>query len=160
MTRAIITLSAVAAALLLAQTMGATAGEFDDSCAMGLASGQKVKTDCSVNWTGADGKVYCFSSDSSKQAFLKDPDGNLKRAQDFVAKKVAMVAHGSKEFTDTDVEARVEEVLAERSKDGSFAFHDPRTNADLNLIFCGIDEPTGPVTYRPSWPNARPATAP
>jgi YHS domain-containing protein len=135
MTRAIITLSAVAAALLLAQTMGATAGEFDDSCAMGLASGQKVKTDCSVNWTGADGKVYCFSSDSSKQAFLKDPDGNLKRAQDFVAKKVAMVAHGSKEFTDTDVEARVEEVLAERSKDGSFAFHDPRTNADLNLIF-------------------------
>jgi len=25
-------------------------GEFDDSCAMGLASGQVVKTDCSVNW--------------------------------------------------------------------------------------------------------------
>ena len=77
MTRAIITLSAVAAALLLAQTMGAAAGEFDDSCAMGLASGQKVKTDCSVNWTNADGKVYCFSSESSKEAFLKNPDGNL-----------------------------------------------------------------------------------
>jgi hypothetical protein len=32
-------------------------GEFDDSCAMGLASGQLVKTDCSVNWTASDGKV-------------------------------------------------------------------------------------------------------
>ena len=28
-------------------------GEFNDSCAMGLASGQVVKTDCSVNWTDA-----------------------------------------------------------------------------------------------------------
>jgi hypothetical protein len=26
-------------------------GEFDDSCAMGLASGQLVKTDCSVPWS-------------------------------------------------------------------------------------------------------------
>jgi hypothetical protein len=26
-------------------------GEFDNSCTMGLASGQVVKTDCSINWT-------------------------------------------------------------------------------------------------------------
>ena len=37
-------------------------GEFDDQCTMGLASGQTVKTDCSVNWTDTDGDVYCFSS--------------------------------------------------------------------------------------------------
>lgn len=136
MTRAIITLSAVAGALFLAQAMGAAAGEFDDSCTMGLASGQMVKTDCSVSWTSADSKVYCFSSESSKQAFLKDSDGNLKRAQDFVAKKkMAAMTHGAKEFTDTDVEARVKEVLAERSKDGNFVFHDPRLNTDLNLVF-------------------------
>ncbi|MGA8688762.1 MAG: hypothetical protein WB662_02335, partial [Methyloceanibacter sp.] len=42
-------------------------GEFDNSCAMGLASGQVVKTDCSVNWTAEDGKVYCFSSEASKE---------------------------------------------------------------------------------------------
>ena len=48
-------------------------GEFDDSCAMGLASGQVVKTDCSVNWTAPDGKVYCFSTEASKEAFPQEP---------------------------------------------------------------------------------------
>ena len=52
-------------------------GEFDNSCAMGLASGQLVKTDCSVNWTAPDGKIYCFSTERSKLAFLKDPDENI-----------------------------------------------------------------------------------
>ena len=84
MTRAPI-LSAVAAALLLglaaagpgaaedaatpATTPSATPapvkGEFDNSCAMGLTEGQTIKTDCSVNWTAPDGKVYCFSSEKS-----------------------------------------------------------------------------------------------
>ena len=53
-------------------------GEFDNSCAMGLASGQLVKTDCSVNWTAPDGKIYCFSTERSKLAFLKDPDENIR----------------------------------------------------------------------------------
>ena len=59
-------------------------GEFDDQCTMGLASGQTVKTDCSVNWTDTDGHVYCFSSDASKEAFLKDPAGNIQKAKDFL----------------------------------------------------------------------------
>src|SRR6476659_3310301 len=42
-------------------------GEFDNSCTMGLASGQVVKTDCSINWTAPDGKVYCFSREASKE---------------------------------------------------------------------------------------------
>ena len=46
-------------------------GEFDDSSAMDLASGQVVKTDCSVNWTAPDGKIYCFSTEASKATFLK-----------------------------------------------------------------------------------------
>ena len=62
----------------------ATHGEFDDSCTMGLAAGQTAKTDCSVNWTGEDGKVYCFSSETSKAAFLKSPADNLQKARDFV----------------------------------------------------------------------------
>ena len=60
-------------------------GEFDDSCAMGLASGQVVKTDCSVNWTAPDGKVYCFSTEASKEAFLKSPDENIQKAKEFFA---------------------------------------------------------------------------
>ena len=108
-------------------------GEFDDQCAMGLASGQTVKTDCSVNWTDEDGHVYCFSSDASKEAFLKDPAGNIKKAKEFLASKQAAAAAGAKEFTEEDVNKRVAEVVAERSKDGAFVFHDPKLDADLNL---------------------------
>jgi hypothetical protein len=55
-------------------------GEFDNSCAMGLASGQVVKTDCSVNWTGPDGKVYCFSTAESKATFsaCRSPGGGFR----------------------------------------------------------------------------------
>ncbi|HKA65871.1 MAG TPA: hypothetical protein VKD00_09185, partial [Methyloceanibacter sp.] len=61
----------------------ATPGEFDNSCAMGLAEGHTIKTDCSVNWAAPDGKVYCFSSDKSKETFLKNAEANIKKAQDF-----------------------------------------------------------------------------
>ena len=123
-------------------------GEFDDSCAMGLASGQVVKTDCSVNWAGSDGKVYCFSTEASKEAFLKSPDENIQKAKEFLlathlaedntAAPAAPTASGqkpSKAFTEEDVNKRVAEVIAERSKDGAFVFHDPKLDADLNLVF-------------------------
>ena len=113
----------------------AAEGEFDDQCTMGLASGQEVKTDCSVSWTDEDGHVYCFSSDSSKAAFLKDPGGNLKKARDFLASKSAAKAAGAKEFGEEDVNARVAEVIAERSKDGVFVYRDTKLDTDLNLVF-------------------------
>src|SRR5262245_21442859 len=111
--------AALAALFALTLTIPAAAGEFDDQCAMGLASGQTVKTDCSVNWTDQDGHVYCFSSETSKEAFLKDPAGNIKKAQEFLASKTVAKASGAKEFTEADVNKRVEEVVAERSKDGA-----------------------------------------
>jgi YHS domain-containing protein len=110
-------------------------GEFDNSCAMGLAEGQMVKTDCSVNWTDADGHIYCFSSEDSKAAFRKDPAGNLQKAREFLSTKQASAAKGTKEFTEEDVNKRVQEVITERSKDGAFVFHDPKLDADLNLQF-------------------------
>ena len=110
-------------------------GEFDDSCAMGLADGQMVNTDCSVNWTDEDGKVYCFSSENSKAAFLKDPKGNIAKAKKFLEEQEAKAASGAKVFKEADVNARVEEVVAERSKDGAFVFHDPKLDEDLNLVF-------------------------
>ena len=93
-------------------------GEFNDSCAMGLASGQVVKTDCSVNWTAPDGKVYCFSTEASKAAFLKSPDENIQKAKEFFVAQgnTAPSASGqsaegaakpSKEFTEEDVDKRV-----------------------------------------------------
>jgi YHS domain-containing protein len=114
-------------------------GEFDDSCAMGLASGQTIHTDCSVNWINPDdGKVYCFSSESSKAAFLKDPKGNIQRAREFLESQQAKVETGAKTFTERDVDKRVNEVITDRSKDGVFVFHDPKLDADLNLVFDDI----------------------
>jgi hypothetical protein len=110
-------------------------GEFDNMCTEGLASGQLAKTDCSVNWKDSDGRIYCFSSEDSKAAFLKDPSGNLQKAREFFATKQAATTKGSKEFGEDDVNRRVEEVIAERSKDGAFVFHDPKLDADLNLQF-------------------------
>lgn len=114
---------------------GDTDAEFDESCAMGLADGQMVKTDCSVSWTDEDGKVYCFSSENSKSAFLKDPKGNIAKAKMFLDEQEAKAASGQKVFTDKDVNARVEEVIKERSDGGAFVFHDPKLNTDLNLKF-------------------------
>ena len=97
----------------------AAKSQFDDSCAMGLASGQLVKTNCSVNWTAPDGKVYCFSSEESKTAFLKNPDENIQKAKEFLlathlaedntAAPAAPAASGqkpSKAFTEEEVDKK------------------------------------------------------
>jgi YHS domain-containing protein len=131
-------------------TAATVKGEFDNNSTMDLASGQTVKTDCSLNWTDADGHVYCFSSEDSRTAFLKDPDTNIQKAKEFfLAKDLANdnaaapaaaapsggAAKMSKTFTEEDVNKRVDEVIAERTKDGAFVFHDPKLDADLNLNF-------------------------
>jgi YHS domain-containing protein len=153
--------TAVAAALCFAASAPATAGdqpptsappakgEFDNSSAMDLASGQLVKTDCSVNWTAPDGKIYCFSTEGSKEAFLKNPDENSQKAREFFLAKdqsaqaappagetAAPAAKGpAKEFTEDDVNAAVKKTVDARSKDGVFVFHDPKLDQDLNLLY-------------------------
>lgn len=44
-------------------------------------------------------------------------------------------ATGGKDFREEDVVAALKAVIAERSKDGAFVFHDPKTDADLKLAF-------------------------
>jgi YHS domain-containing protein len=88
MTR-VLSMSALAAALMLAAGAAlAGTGEFDGLCAEGLALGQHVKTDCSINET-IDGKTYCFGNETAKTLFMKDPKGNLAKAQEFYASKKA-----------------------------------------------------------------------
>src|SRR5262252_6403434 len=110
-------------------------GEFDNSCTFGLTTGQVVKTDCSINWTAPDGKIYCFSRESSKEAFLKNPAENIQKAREFfVAKGLAKdtasaaasppataapaaatpaVAGPTKDFTEDDVNAAVKRAVDE-----------------------------------------------
>ena len=87
MTRGYIT-SAFAGVLLLGLTTAALAvtGEFDNMCTQGLVSGKDIKTDCSVNAV-VEGKTYCFGNEAAKTEFMKDPKGNLAKAQSYYSSK-------------------------------------------------------------------------
>jgi YHS domain-containing protein len=83
-----IIVSAVAGAVLVGMSTVALAvtGEYDNMCTMGLAVGKDVPTDCSVN-AQIGGKTYCFGNEEAKAAFMKDPEGNLAKAQAYYATK-------------------------------------------------------------------------
>ena len=87
MKRAYVT-SAIAGAVLLGMSSAALAlsGEYNNMCAMGLALGKDVATDCTINGQ-IGGKTYCFGSEEAKTEFMKDPQGNLAKAQDYFSKK-------------------------------------------------------------------------
>jgi YHS domain-containing protein len=78
------TTSALAGALMfgLATAAHAATGQFDNMCSWGLANHKDVQTKCSVNAT-IKGKTYCFSSEDAKNQFMKDPSGNLAKAESF-----------------------------------------------------------------------------
>jgi YHS domain-containing protein len=75
----------VAGLILSLASFAAVAGEtaFQGTCAYGLSEfGVAVKTDCKINWQDPkSGRTYCFSEEQAKQAFLKDPAGNLRKAE-------------------------------------------------------------------------------
>ncbi|HUX74712.1 MAG TPA: hypothetical protein VMV25_12575 [Steroidobacteraceae bacterium] len=57
-------------------------GEFDDFDPLGIAAGARIKADCSLNWTNPDdGKLYCFSSGTSLEVFLEEPQVYIERAR-------------------------------------------------------------------------------
>jgi YHS domain-containing protein len=64
----------------------AATGEYDNMCTMGLAVGKEVKTDCSIN-AQIGGRTYCFGNEEAKATFMKDPEGNLAKAQGYMSKK-------------------------------------------------------------------------
>jgi YHS domain-containing protein len=80
--------SALAGAILLGMSTAALAvtGEYNNMCTMGLALGKDVATDCSVN-AQIGGKTYCFGSEQAKADFMKDPEGNLAKAQAYYKAK-------------------------------------------------------------------------
>lgn len=130
-------LAALPAAGLPARAQDASAaisGEFANSCAMGLARGEQIDTDCSINWKAANGKVYCFGSDASRSAFLEDPETNVRKAAEFYA-GFKQATRSDRQFTEAEVTAAVEAAIAERTKDGTFVFYDPKLGRDLRLVF-------------------------
>jgi hypothetical protein len=86
-----ITVLVLAAGLLFTSAFAAEQDpQFAGSCAWGLAEfGVVVRTDCSVNWIDPKTKkTYCFSSEESLQSFLKNPDQNLRKAEQKAAQLI------------------------------------------------------------------------
>ena len=83
--------SAVASALLLGLATAAMAatGEFNNMCTEGLSLGKDIATDCSIN-AQLQGKTYCFGSKDAMAEFMKDPTGNLAKAQTYYSSKHPM----------------------------------------------------------------------
>ncbi|MCS3902944.1 hypothetical protein J2T55_000952 [Methylohalomonas lacus] len=54
--------------------------EFGGRCTMGVAMGTEVETDCSVNWVGPNGNLYCFGNEQAKKDFLENEQENLDKA--------------------------------------------------------------------------------
>ena len=75
--------AAFAGAVLFATA--ALAGEYNNLCTMGLATGKKIQTDCSIS-SQLEGKTYCFGSAEAMAEFMKDPKGNLAKADEFFKK--------------------------------------------------------------------------
>ena len=83
--------SAFAGALLLGLATAAMAatGEFGNMCTEGLSLGKDIATDCAIN-AQLNGKTYCFGSKDAMTEFMKDPTGNLAKAQAYYSSKHPM----------------------------------------------------------------------
>ena len=116
--------------------------QFGGQCVEGLASGRHVMTNCAITWTDKDGKVYCFSSDGAKKAFLENPSANLQKARDFIAaSSVDSTEKAMQDFDSGDAETLVKGLIesATKANNGTFPYEDPLNGTQLKLIYDGID---------------------
>lgn len=116
--------------------------QFGGQCTEGLAEGRHVMTDCAINWTDKDGKVYCFSGEAEKKSFLENPTGNLQRAREFIAaSSVESTEKAMQYFTGGDAETLVKELIGAKTKanNGVFPLDDPLNGEHLKLAYDDID---------------------
>jgi hypothetical protein len=116
--------------------------EFGGSCAMGLAEGKRIKTDCTINWTAPDGKLYCFGNEDSKAEFLNDPPANIQKAREHYAlDDSGSAADDMGRFSVEDVKAYLEgEISSAAGKNGGlYPVNDAMLGQSLALKFVGID---------------------
>ena len=73
----------LAALIAITASAAEPAPEGGGQCAMSASLGNSLPTTCSVVWISPADKLYCFSSERAKEMFLKDPEGNERRAQAF-----------------------------------------------------------------------------
>jgi hypothetical protein len=116
--------------------------EFGGECPEALSEGRHLMTDCMVTWTDKDGKLYCFSTEAAKTAFLQNPVEKLARARELMAAgSVESTETAMQSFTGSDAEALVRDTVGAKTKanNGVFPLDDSRNGAHLKLVFDDID---------------------
>ena len=116
--------------------------QFGGQCVEALAESRHVMTNCTTTWTDKDGKTYCFSNDGAKKSFLENPAENLERARTFIAaSSVESTEKAMQDFSGTDAETVVKELIANRLKanNGIFPLDDPRNGEHLKLTYDDVD---------------------
>lgn len=73
----------VAVLLAVAAPAWGAEPEYEGHCALGMAEGIPISTDCAIVWLSPEGKIYCFANQAAKEQFLQAPQENLRRAQAF-----------------------------------------------------------------------------
>lgn len=120
----------------------ATQPEFGGYCAEGLAQHHLIKTNCKINWSSKDGKLYCFSNEDAKAEFLKAPEDNIRKAIDnYAANEIEQIAGGMDKFTSDDAQTYVDQMIkAESAKNGGvYIIHDPVTATSIPLVYEKVD---------------------
>jgi hypothetical protein len=116
--------------------------EFGGYCAMGLVNRQRIKTDCTANWTSKEGKLYCFSNEAAKNEFLTAGDENIQKAiESYAATDIGDLANEMGKFTSDDAQAYVDGFIKDQSvgNGGAFILEDPVTNTSIPLVYEKID---------------------
>jgi len=116
--------------------------ELGGYCAMGLVNHQRIKTDCAINWTSKEGKLYCFSSEATKSEFLTAADENIQRATDsYAAADIDETASEMGKFNSDDAQTYVDGFIKDQSarNGGAFVLEDPVTDTSIPLVYEGID---------------------
>jgi len=116
--------------------------EFGGQCAMGLADGKRIKTDCTINWTAADGKLFCFGNEDSKAIFLKDPETNIRKAtEQFAMEDGGVSPDDMGKFSAQDVTTFIEGEIAKAAEKnaGLFPVNDSMLGQTLALKLVAVD---------------------
>jgi YHS domain-containing protein len=116
--------------------------QFGGQSAQALSEGKHLATPCTVRWTDADGKVYCFDNESAKQSFLKNPEEKLQRARAFMAaSNVESTEKAMQNFQGSDAAALVKDEIERKSRqnNGVFPYTDSLNGDQLKLSFDAVD---------------------
>ena len=128
--------------LTLSAVAYAAEPEFGGFSAMGLVNHQLIKTNCKINWTSRDGRLYCFSDESAKAEFIKSSDENIQKATDSYATAEAEdTAKEMEKFTSDDAQRFVDKLIKDRSagNGGIFVVDDPVTDTSVPLVYDNVD---------------------